>query len=779
MALTHLNQIFTTGLWFLIIIVIGSTLQIAIADIQIPSGEPAIRETITGYAPSSLLVRFDQSPVSARVHSAVGSRVIREFSSEGIEGLQLIAIPDRLSVPDAITYYEGQPGVLYAEPDYYRDADRLPNDPEFWRQWGLVNNGQIYYENASAGVPGADIKATMAWDRATGGDTIVAVLDSGVDYLHPDLTVNIWTDPVTGTYGYDAITGEPEPMDLASHGTHCAGIIGAVGDNGLGIVGVNWNTRIMPVRFLNSFGRGKVSDEIAAILWATAHGAEILSCSYGSPDFSRAEYDLIQQADALFVCAAGNAGSDNDVSPYYPNSYDLPNIISVAATDPSDHLADFSNFGAKSVDLGAPGVDIYSTKHMTYLASPVWSDPLDSFRNWTVHGNWTIDTSSAVSPLTSARGTVDRISANSTGIPAILTLSNPWKIADIAEPIISYQWSMVGTNYSFMIEGSSDGFTWQPLEYGSGSIILAPFMKRECKIPADLRKSRLFIRFVVNGDFCIASLDDISLSDGYGTVADIRWGYMNGTSMACPQVSGMAALLASAAPDIPLTEIKQVILSTIDPLPDLAGKTVTGGRANLSAAIERITGGSSYHLRLVPGWNHISVPLRLASGSNTGAAVFGSLSNVSGHSLLRYDHGSWISVHAEEVIDPLSAYWVWTGSPASLPLLVDQNQSGSFVKMLSGGWNSIGMTGYEPYMAKDQLASLGEIWNYAIGFNRTTQTYEEPVLRGGSGIQNDTRPLYPYEGYWVYVTRNVTFEQQIPGEEVLSPQDVAMLMPMN
>ncbi len=726
-------------------------------DILVASSEDAY---VNPYQNQAILVQFDPASDSIpyRTHSPLKSQILRDYSADGLPGLQLVIPPPQISVIEAVSYYQNQPGVLYAEPDYYRFTDRIPSDPDFWRQWGLLNSGQTYKEETPPGDTGADVKATSAWDQITGGESVIAVLDSGVDYLHPDLAENIWSDPDTGIKGYDAITGDLEPMDLASHGTHCAGIIGAVGDNALGIAGVNWKTRIMPVRFLNSFGTGTVSDEIEAILWAKTHGAKIISCSYGAKTYSRAEYEVMKNTDALFICAAGNAGVDTDKTPYYPACLDLPNIITVAASDSKDKIADFSNFGKETVDIGAPGVEIYSTKHNVYQPDPVWTDPFDSLENWTVHGNWTLDTTQGVSLPSSAKGTMNRTN-QSDSIPLLLTLASPLSITGYNNPILSYDWSLVGQNYSFSLEGSTDGRFWQPLEYTRGDFMIAPFIRRECKIPVDLRDGHLFIRFVGDGDLCLLGLDDITLSEGYGALNDTRWGYMDGTSMACPQVAGMAGLLAAAAPDASLGDIKKAILTSAHPLPDFAEKSVSGGRADLDAALRQITGGSSYHLRLQSGWNHVSIPSQLISGNDTAGGVFGSLSNVSGHSLYRFDDGGWIAVKSGEQIIPLHSYWVFSGSPASLPLMVDTNQSGYTTRNLSYGWNGFGIKGEEGRPAKTELSSLSDIWTYLIGFNSSAQISDEPIMRGGSGKQNDSRVLEPYQGYWIYLTRNATYEK--------------------
>jgi len=238
---------------------------------------------------------------------------------------------------------------------------------------------------------------------------------------------------------------------------------------------------------------------------------------------------------------------------------------------------------------------------------------------------------------------------------------------------------------------------------------------------------------------------------------------MDGSSMAASHVSGMAALLLTAVPDASLSQVREAILSTARPVPSLTDKTATGGVADLSAAFEKITGGSRYHLRLQPGWNHVSVPFRLITGNNTAYDVFGPLPNVSGHSLYRFESGAWKTVHGEETIIPLSSYWVFTGTTASLPLMVDDDQSGIYTANLTTGWNGFGTVGEEPQKAAITLIPLSDLWSYVIGFNATTQMSDEPILRGGSGLQNDSRLLEPYQGYWIYMTRNRTYEKNLTG----------------
>lgn len=288
--------------------------------------------------------------------------------------------------------------VEYAEPNYIVHAFQVvPNDTYFGLQWGLDNTGQtIQGPTASGGTvavkgtTNADIRATQAWVTTTGSpQNVVAVIDTGIDYTHPDLSPNVWRAPASfvvtiggksincaqGTHGFNAITNLCDPMDDQGHGTHVSGTIGAfssksVGTNA-GVVGVNWTASIMGVKFLDATGSGSTSDAVNAIEFAiqvknkfgsSGGNIRVLSNSWGGGGFSQALSDEIAKAyasDMLFVAAAGNAGTNNDVTASYPSNY--ANVVAVAATDNKDGLAWFSNYGAKTVALGAPGVDIAST----------------------------------------------------------------------------------------------------------------------------------------------------------------------------------------------------------------------------------------------------------------------------------------------------------------------------------------------------------------------------------------------------------------------------------
>jgi subtilisin family serine protease len=315
----------------------------------------------------------------ATVVRAAGARPLRGWSAIHAQLIEaptpsLAAIEGRL---------HSSRSVRYVEPDSVLKADAVtPNDPLFTVLWGLNNTGQTI--NFLPGTPDADIDAPEAWGVSTGSSSVtVGVIDTGIDTAHPDLAANIWINPgencagchtdgidndqngyVDDWRGWDFVNNDNNPYDDNGHGTHVAGTIGAVGNNGIGVTGINWNVRLMPLKFLASNGTGFTSDAISALLYATANGADVTNNSYGGDGYSQAMLDAISSADqqgSLFVAAAGNSAANLDTHPGYPAAYSSPNVISVAATTNTDQRANFSNYGPTTVDLGAPGQDIEST----------------------------------------------------------------------------------------------------------------------------------------------------------------------------------------------------------------------------------------------------------------------------------------------------------------------------------------------------------------------------------------------------------------------------------
>ena len=368
------------------------------------------------YKPGELIVRFsgtDRPPApggaGAPIVGPLTKRAVRSKISDYIvsgasvhkeydrivPGLTLVKLPEGTSVLDALIRFNRSANILYAEPNYKIRALQpvIPNDPRFREQWGLNNTGQ------TGGIPDADIDAPEAWEIETSASNIiVAVLDTGINYTHPDLAANMWINPgevsqpgvvgpndfnnvdddgngyVDDIYGYDFVDDDGDPNDENFHGTHVAGIIGAVGDNGIGVAGVCWRVKLMAVRILDADGRGTIEGAIDGIDYAVAMDVNVINASWGTYTYSFALYDAIASAgDAkiLFVAAAGNDGY-----PFadYPAGYGLDNIISVMATNDFDMRALFSNYSPVEVDLGAPGENILST-FPTYDTNAITNPP--------------------------------------------------------------------------------------------------------------------------------------------------------------------------------------------------------------------------------------------------------------------------------------------------------------------------------------------------------------------------------------------------------------------
>lgn len=308
------------------------------------------------------------------LHVFATGAVLVQFKGKLSPGLLSLVMADLAKSKD-VTYVEANTVIF---------ADTVePNDPRYGELYGLNNLG------ATGGTADADIDAPEAWSVTTGSkDAVVAIIDTGVDYNHPDIAPNYWTN--TGESGFDAagndkktngidddgngfvddfrgwdfVNNDNDPMDDHNHGTHCAGTIGAKGNDGVGVVGVNWNVSMVGVKFLSGSGSGSLADAVKAIEYTTGLGVTLTSNSWGGGGYSDTMYAAINAANTagvLFIAAAGNASANNDVNPHYPSSYDSENVVAVAATDHVDGMAGFSCYGLNSVDIGAPGKDILST----------------------------------------------------------------------------------------------------------------------------------------------------------------------------------------------------------------------------------------------------------------------------------------------------------------------------------------------------------------------------------------------------------------------------------
>lgn len=342
-------------------------------------------QTTPKYVAGELLIKYRAGTTpaaAASLENKMGAKRQRQFHSQQQKSelgrWVCLSLKPGMSVQQAMQILSQNPNIEHVEPNYIGTSQRIPNDPAFSLQWSLHSTGQ------NAALPDADIDAPEAWDLPQGNKKIVvAVMDTDVDIAHEDLLANLWVNEgeipnnfidddangyIDDVNGYDFAYGDADPRGPFGHGTHVAGIIAAVGNNGKGVAGIGLNTRIMAIRHLDDNDNYTITNVVAGIQYAINNGANIINASWGVSGNSLLLSDALNDANTanvLFVAAAGNGlngiGFDIETSPFYPASYTHPNIISVAATGYEDSISPFSNFGANSVDLGAPGDRIYST----------------------------------------------------------------------------------------------------------------------------------------------------------------------------------------------------------------------------------------------------------------------------------------------------------------------------------------------------------------------------------------------------------------------------------
>ena len=361
------------------------------------SGLMSVAHAGDAYVDGEVLVRYETGLVAA-VRDGLPPGYHMEVVSSGVARVTLDK--DR-PVEEAIAELGAHPGIAHVQPNYIKRIQQRPDNARFNVQWGMDNQGQLIPDGNNQfvrGVADADIDAPEAWDMTTGDRNIlIAVIDTGIDRQHPDLNPNLWQNPgeavngvdddgngyVDDFYGWDFAQDDNLPDDGNGHGTYMSSIIGARGHGAIQVAGLNWQVSLMVLGAFDNQGASKTSTIVEAIRYAVDNGADIINASYGamgganqgSLAFDRLEYDAYdyaRQNGVLVIAAACNQGKDNDRSTScVPASYDLGNIIAVAATDQSDRLADFSNFGSNSVDLAAPGVNIAASLWDNYEVGTV------------------------------------------------------------------------------------------------------------------------------------------------------------------------------------------------------------------------------------------------------------------------------------------------------------------------------------------------------------------------------------------------------------------------
>lgn len=564
------------------------------------------------YREGELLVKFKPDRRSRALERYAADNHIVVGRTLSHNRLHQLHLPADLSVAEALEMYRSDPAVDYAEPNYLLSTQTLPDDPFFERLWALSNKGQAV--GGFTGIAGADLDAVRAWQITEGGpDTVVAIIDTGVNYRHPDIEANLWTNlfeiPDNGldddgngfiddVHGWDFADHDPIPMDASGHGTHVAGIIASEGNNGTGVAGVAGRVRIMPLRFMNAFDTGSTADAVAAIEYAEAAGVCIINCSWGSTGYSISLRETMADSRALFICAAGNTGSDNDISNFYPAGFALPNVLSVAASDQADELAWFSNFGQRTVHVAAPGIRIFNLANARQL---VWQENFDTqwIDNWTFGGDqdfWTdaIPPNGGDKALSGAPPGGYDAGVDAWAVTPALDLRQ----AEGAKLEFRLLGGCPPGGDHLTVELSTDRLNWHPspLKLG-GSVVYAgvsDILPYWTPVMLDLGLWEghvpVYVRFRFLSDDSESGegfyIDDLNVS----TCADSEsYTYMAGTSMAAAYVSGLAALVYSRDPNLSGLQIKDIITNSVDLLPNFKGCIISGGRINALNALTLLT----------------------------------------------------------------------------------------------------------------------------------------------------------------------------------------------
>lgn len=583
------------------------------------------------YVKGEVIVRFSASAQSGQNRQALAALSAQASRAVGRSGYHLIQLKPGQSVEQALRAYGVNPAIAHVEPNYIAHAMALPNDPDFGQLWGLQNIGQKITNGAYPNNPPlsgiGDINVESGWDLTTDCSSVtVAVLDTGINYTHQDLAANMWDDG-SGNHGYDVVDDDSNPMPTSGteqHGTHVAGIIGAVGNNATGVTGVCWKASIMSVRVLGPDGLGSVTGIAEGINWAVDNGAEIINMSLGGlPTSSMILSDAIDYArdqDVLVVVAAGNGGDDGvgdelGVNPSdtanYPCSFEQDNLLCVAALDQAYELADFSNFGGEVVDLGAPGTNIVSS-----WGGETIVDPMDG-ANWflSTGSDWKVvncigdGTSVFVNPSTWCD--VDPYATNAdeqrwktfsfSALVSTLGFAAEVNIVD-GEHFFRVRAVGSGANPFDPVGGTElnewtglndiDNYSFDLNQAGCGS--------GDCTIGFQLQTNGTP---PTPGTLADPHQDGIEISDIKITTIQqnsASYDVASGTSQATPYVTGVAALVRAFSPDFTVEDTYNALIKGGRDVPALATTTTSGRAVDALGALSWIDAPSAPTVQVVP-----------------------------------------------------------------------------------------------------------------------------------------------------------------------------------
>jgi subtilisin family serine protease len=544
------------------------------------------------YVEGELLVKFKKEVPESSQETAISlfeARKLKRFRRTDIHHLGL---PAHVTVEEAVGMFMANPNVEHAEPNYMLRIKATPSDTFYDLLWGLNNIGQSV--NGSAGISDSDIDAPEAWDTETGSNSVViAIVDTGIDYNHPDVSSNIWVNTgespdngldddgnghVDDVYGWDFLNDENDPMDDNGHGTHLAGIMAGGGNNGAGVTGVNWTARVMALKFLDAEGFGDVARAISAIEYATQQGVDIINCSFGTTAFSQFLKDAVDASSALLVCAAGNESLNSDLFPHYPSGFDSSNMLAVAASNQADNLASFSNFGASSVDVAAPGTNILST-----VPAPRSEDFMDDFNDndisdWTTNSadSWVAENGTLSDGAGNYGGNINEWARRELPLSGKLGCSLAYTLTLDTES---------GGDFLY-VESSTDLGSWTILLTHTGSLTNSNNL---VSLPTS-GSGPLYVRFRLVSDSDGSTGDGAQIDSLTANCAtanydgSTEYSFIDGSSMSAAVASGVAGLIKAANPSFTAVEIKDLIISSADEAPSFRGLVLSNGRINAGNA---------------------------------------------------------------------------------------------------------------------------------------------------------------------------------------------------
>ena len=551
------------------------------------------------YVPDQILIKFKPGVVAtarAQVAQTYGAQAMQALGNQPDVVLANL-IPGQ-TVEQAVSAYSSDPNVAYAQPNYIYHALAVPTDPQYGQLWAAKNTGQTMLTGTYApatGTGGDDMNLESAWNVQTDCSTVVvAVVDTGVNYNQEDLVGDMWTGNANHGQNFAGDGAIGDPMDLAGHGTHVAGIIGAVGGNSKGGVGVCWKASLMAVRVMDATGRGTTATIVSGINYAVTNGAKVINMSLGGGGtLDQAFSDAItraQNTNVLVVVAAGNNATNNDAAatPDWPCNFTQTNLICVAALDQNYALANFSNWGATSVDIGAPGTNIYSTwaganaviSDLVTGVTPTGWLSSSTTSGSTPTGGWAPTTNGyLIDPATSwgtrlyNANTDDRVykTFNLAGVDAAV-INEAAAINVKSGDYFLVNYNSGGGDPSFGGTGTvAKTYTnWHDSNrlYYSGEINITPCISPTCSIGIQLLSGATLPKDI---GVAMTHLNITTL-----TLNTTSYDTIDGTSMATPEVAGVAALVWAHNPLYTYADVANAIKNGGRSLPTLSGKTTTG-----------------------------------------------------------------------------------------------------------------------------------------------------------------------------------------------------------